>query len=67
MVPSGLTASARDAAIQKEVFGSGRPSVLAKQTISNEKMGDIIQTVKFLEKSGLLMQNNKKMDFLACY
>ena len=52
--------SAADAAIQKKIYGSGRPSDLAPHTtaliISNEEMEDIMKIVKSLEESGLLIQ-----------
>ena len=53
LVPWGLTAaaSATDAAIQKKIFGSGMTAFI----ISNEEINDIMQTVKSLEKSGLLI------------
>ena len=58
----GLTtaASPTDAAIHKEMFGSGsRPSNLAKQTngtILNEEMNDIVKTVQSHEETRLLMK-----------
>ena len=45
-------ASATDAAIQKENFGSGK----AAQIISNKSMKDIMETVKSLGESGLLIK-----------
>ena len=46
LVPLGLTAaaSATDAAIHKEMFGSGTATLI----ISNEEMYDIMKIVKFL-------------------
>ena len=62
----GLTASssAIDANISKKMFGLG----MATQITSNEEMKDIMEIVKLLEESRLLLkqmkQNNKKEDFL---
>ena len=71
LIPLGLTAAASatdDAAIHKEILGSGRrPSDLAscppdldsratKLIISSEKINDIIKIVKSLEESGLLIK-----------
>ena len=57
LIPSGLTASATDAAIDKKIFGSGHPSDFASHTttliILNEEMNDIMKIVKSLEVSGL--------------
>ena len=44
--------SATDAAIEKEIYGSGTTAV----TISNEEIEDIMKIVKSLEESGLLMK-----------
>ena len=55
LVPSGLTAaaSAKDAAIQKKIFGSWHPLDIASRTaaltISNEDMEDIMKIVKSLK------------------
>ena len=53
-IPLGLTAaaSAADAAIHKEILGSGNTTPI----ISNDKMEDIIKIVKSLEDSGLLLK-----------
>ena len=53
-LPLGLTVatSARDAAIDKKMFGSG----MTKLIISNEEMKDIMKIVKSLEELGLLMK-----------
>ena len=62
LIPLGLTsaAAAIDAAIHKEMLGSGTGSLdLAKETtliISNEEMNDIMKIVKSLEESGLLIR-----------
>ena len=62
LTPLGLTpaASATDAAIHKEIFGSGRPLDLASRTvtltISNGQMNDTMKIVKPLEESGLLIK-----------
>ena len=50
----GLSAgmSAADAAIQKKIYGSGSTALI----ISNEEMEDIMEIVKSLEESGLLIQ-----------
>ena len=73
LVPLGLTAaaSATDAVIQRNVFGSGMTTLI----ISNEEMNDIIRIVKSLEESGLLIgvsktikkMMQKKGYFLTCY
>ena len=54
LIPLGLTAaaSATDAGIHKNMFGSGMTTLI----ISNEKMNDIIKIVKSLEESGLLIK-----------
>ena len=55
LIPLGLTAgmSAADAAIQKKIYRSGRPSDLASRItaliILNEKMEDIMKIIKSLE------------------
>ena len=55
MIPLGLTAaaSAADAGILKQIFGSGTTKVI----ISNEEKEDIIKTVKSLEESGILIKH----------
>ena len=75
LVPLGLTtaASAADAGIHKRILGLGTTTLI----ILNDKMIDIIKTVKFIEDSGLLLKGvsqtiqiklkNKKEDFLVCY
>ena len=73
LVPLGLTAaaSATDAVIQRNVFGSGMTTLI----ISNEEMNDIIRIIKSLEESGLLIgvsktikkMMQKKGYFLTCY
>ena len=52
--PLGLTAaaSATDAAIHKEMFGSGNETLIN----SNEEMTDIMKIVKPFGKSGLLIR-----------
>ena len=79
----GLTAamSATDAAIQKKIYGSDCPLDLALQTtaliISNEEIQDIMNIVKSLEESGLLIkrllvkqlkmkQKKEKENFFQC-
>ena len=56
LVPLGLTAAAAaaaiDAAVHKKIFGSGNTTLI----ISNEKINDIMKTVKSLEESGLLIK-----------
>ena len=54
LIPSGLTgvASATDAAIQKQIFGSGMATLI----ILNEEINNIMKRVKFLEESGLLIK-----------
>ena len=62
LTPLGLSAKmpAADAAIQKKIYGSGRPLHLASRTtvliISNEEMEDIIKIIKSLEESVLLVK-----------
>ena len=65
LIPLGLTtaASAADAGIHKKILGSGRrhSSSLALPNnttliISNDEMKDIIEIVKSLEDSGLLLK-----------
>ena len=53
-IPLGLSAAASttDAAIKKEIYGSG----ITKLIISNDEMEDIVEIVKSLEKSGLLIK-----------
>ena len=49
----GLTvASAVDAGIRQKMFGSGNTTLI----ISNEKINDVMKTVKSLEESGLLIK-----------
>ena len=74
LIPSGLTvwASLIDAAIRKNIFGSGMTALV----ISNEEMNDM-KIVKSVEQSGVLIkgvceqfkmkQKNKTLDFLECY
>ena len=54
LIPLGLTAaaSATDAAIQKKIHGSGTTKLI----ILNEEMGDIMNIIKSLENSGLLIE-----------
>ena len=54
LIPLGLkaSASATDAAIHNQMFGSG----IATLMLSNEEMNDIRKTVKSFEKSGLLLE-----------
>ena len=54
LIPLGITAatSATDAAIHKNMFGSGNTTLI----ISNEEMNDIMIIVKSLEESGLLIK-----------
>ena len=54
LIPLGLTAgaSATDAAIDREMFGSGMTILI----ISNEEMNDIMKIVKSLEESGFLIK-----------
>ena len=53
LIPLGLTAaaSAADAGIHKKILGSGNTTLI----ISNKDMDDLIQIVKPLEESGLLL------------
>ena len=54
LIPLGLTAeaSATDAAINKKMLRSGNTTVI----ISNEEVNDIMEIVKSLEESGLLIK-----------
>ena len=54
LLPFGLSAemSAADAAIQKKIYGSCTTALI----ISNEEMEDIMEEVKSLEESGLLIK-----------
>ena len=53
LVPLGLVAvSAVDASIQKKSFGSGTPTLV----FSKEEIDDIMNIVKSLEASGLLIK-----------
>ena len=63
LIPLGLTAavSAADAGIHKEILGSGRHSSSASHNtttlvVSNIDMEDLIEIVKSLEDSGLLLK-----------
>ena len=75
LIPLGLTAAAlaADAGIHKKILGSGNTTTLI---ISNDEMEGIIEIVKSLEDSGLLLkvasetiQNEAKEQtgFLVCY
>ena len=54
LIPLGLTAaaSATDAAIHKQMFGSSNTTLI----ISNEEMNDIIKIIKSLEESMFLIK-----------
>ena len=54
LIPLGLSAgmSAVDVAIQKKISGAGTTELI----ISNEEMKDIMEIVKSLEESGLLIK-----------
>ena len=54
LIPLGLTAaaSATDAAIHNKMFGSDTTTLI----ISNEEMNDIMEIIKSLEESGLLIK-----------
>ena len=54
LIPLGLTAAAAatDAAIHKKMIGSGFTTLI----ISNEEMNDIMEKVKSIEDSGLLIK-----------
>ena len=49
---SSAAASTTDAVIKKKTYGSG----ITKLIISNDEMEDIMEIVKSLEKSGLLIK-----------
>ena len=81
LIPLGLTAaaSAADAGIHKNILGSGKHKQNSNTTtlmISNDEMKDIIEIVKSLEDSGLLLEGisetiqneakEQKEDFLVC-
>ena len=55
LIPLGLTAaaSAADAGIHERILGSGNMTTL---TISNDEIEDIIEIVKSVEDSGLLLK-----------
>ena len=55
LMPIGLiaTMSAKNAAIQKKIYGSDTTALI----ISNEEMKDIMKIVKSLEESGLLIKD----------
>ena len=73
LIPLGLTAaaSAADTGIHKKILGSGNT------TLSNDEIEYIIEIVKSLQDSGLLLEEVTKMvqgevkeqkdDFLVCY
>ena len=82
LIPLGLTAaaSAADTRIHKKILGSGKHKQnnnITPLIISNDEMKDIIETVKSLENSVLLLEEvsetiqndlkNKKEDILVCY
>ena len=76
LIPLELTAaaSAADAGIHKKILGSGQNTTLI---MSNDEMKDILNTVKSLEDSGLLLKGvretikneakEQKGGFLVCY
>ena len=76
LIPLRLTAagSAADAGIHEKILGSGGHTTLI---ISNKDMDDLIEIVKSLEDSGLLLKGvtesvqnevkNKEADFLVYY
>ena len=55
LIPLGLTAaaSAADAGIHKKILGSGCHTTLI---ISNKGIEDLIEIIKYLEDSGLLLK-----------
>ena len=54
--------SAAEAAIRKEIYGSGTTALM----ISNEKIEDIMKIVKLLEESGLLTKGISETIMLTC-
>ena len=58
LAPLGITAAASviDEGIQKEIHGSGTPTLI----ISNEEMNDIIEFVQALEDSKILSKEVTK-------
>ena len=75
LIPLGLTAAAlaADAGIHKKVLGSGHNNDTTTLIISNNEMEDIIEIVKPLEDSALLLKGvtetvqNELEGFLVCY
>ena len=55
LIPLGLTtaASATDAAVHKKTFVSGTTALI----IHNKEMNDIMNIIKYLEESGLLIKD----------
>ena len=56
LLPLGITAAATDAAIQKKIYGFNKTAL----RISNEETKDILELVKHLEESGLLVKDVSK-------
>ena len=58
LIPLGLSAgmSSADAAIQKNIYGSGHPSHTTALIISNKGIEDIMKILKSLEESKLLIK-----------
>ena len=54
--------SATDGTIQKKIFGSGHPDMLAKgrTIIANEEMDDIMKIIRSLEELGFLINGASK-------
>ena len=63
-IPFGLSAgmAATDAAMQREMFGSGTIASI----ISNKKMEDIMKIVKSLEEWGLLRFSPAFIRYIKC-
>ena len=62
--PLGLSAgmSAAEAAIRKNIYGSGTTALM----ISHEKIEDIMKIVKLLEESGLSIKGISETIMLTC-
>ena len=52
LIPLGLTASATDAALHKNIFGYSNTTLI----ISNEEINDIMKIIKSLQESGSLIK-----------
>ena len=55
-----VAASWADAGIHKKILGSGHNNINITLIISNDKINDIIEIIKFIEGSGLLLKGDSK-------